>query len=38
VHSFQISRDGQRWWVMTIFLEAESPDNPIPDDPIGSWN
>jgi len=26
------------WWVMTIFREAESPENPIPDGLIGAWN
>jgi len=38
VNSFQLFRDGDRWWVMTIFWEAESPGNPIPDDLLGSWN
>lgn len=38
VNSFQLFWDGERWWVMTIFWEAESPDNPIPDDLVGSWN
>jgi len=38
VNSFQLFRDGSRWWVMTIFWEQESPENPIPTDLIGSWN
>jgi hypothetical protein len=22
--------DGKRWWIVTVFWEAESPDNPLP--------
>ncbi len=32
VNSFQLWNDGRRWWVVTIFWEAETPDNPIPAD------
>jgi len=32
INSFQLWNDGNRWWVVTIFWEAESPDNPIPDE------
>lgn len=30
INSFQLLNDGKRWWVMTIFWQAESPENPIP--------
>ena len=30
VNSFQLWFDGRRWWVLTIFWEAESPNTPIP--------
>jgi hypothetical protein len=30
INSFQLMNDGTRWWVMTIYWEAETPDNPIP--------
>ncbi len=35
VNSFQLLFDGTRWWVVTIFWSAETPDNPIPDRFIG---
>lgn len=35
VNSFQLLFDGNRWWVVTIFWSAETPDNPIPDRFIG---
>lgn len=31
VNSFQLWFDGTRWWVVTIFWEAESPGHPIPE-------
>lgn len=36
VNSFQLFHDGTRWWVMNIFWEQETPENPIPADLIGS--
>ena len=30
INSFQLLNDGNRWWVVTIFWQGESPDNPIP--------
>lgn len=30
INSFQLLFDGKRWWVVTIFWEAETPENPIP--------
>ena len=31
INSFQLMNDGKRWWVVTIFWEAETPDNQIPE-------
>ena len=31
INSIQLFNDGQRWWVVTVFWEAERPDNPIPE-------
>ena len=30
INSFQLLNDGKRWWVVTIYWQAESPENPIP--------
>ena len=30
INSIQLWFDGQRWWVVTIYWEAERPGNPIP--------
>ncbi|MGD9629684.1 MAG: nuclear transport factor 2 family protein [Pyrinomonadaceae bacterium] len=30
INSFQLMFDGKRWWVLTIYWQAETPDNPIP--------
>jgi hypothetical protein len=30
VNSFQLLFDGKRWWVVTIFWQEETPDNPLP--------
>ena len=30
INSFQLMNDGMRWLIVTIFWEAEGPDNPIP--------
>ena len=30
INSFQLMNDGKRWWVVTIFWLAETPENPIP--------
>lgn len=32
INSFQLMNDGQRWWVVTIFWQAESPGLTIPDE------
>jgi hypothetical protein len=30
INSIQLMKDGDRWWVVTIFWQAERPDHPIP--------
>lgn len=30
INSFQLFNDGKRWWVLTIYWQAETPENPIP--------
>jgi hypothetical protein len=30
INSFQLFYDGKRWWVMTIYWQAETPELPIP--------
>ncbi len=35
INSFQLWFDGKRWWVVTIFWQAESPENPIPEKYLG---
>jgi hypothetical protein len=30
INSIQLMNDGKRWWVVTVFWQAEAPDNPIP--------
>ena len=31
INSFQLWFDGKRWWVVTIFWQSETADNPIPE-------
>ncbi|MBI4544128.1 MAG: hypothetical protein HY703_02905 [Gemmatimonadetes bacterium] len=31
INSIQLMYDGARWWVVTVFWEAERPDNPLPE-------
>lgn len=31
INSIQAMYDGKRWWVVTVFWEAERPDTPIPE-------
>lgn len=30
INSFQLLNDGRRWWVLTIYWQGETPENPIP--------
>ena len=38
INSFQLLNDGKRWWVITIYWQAESTDNPIPKQYLTSKN
>lgn len=38
INSFQLLKDGKRWWVMTIYWQAETPDNQIPKKYLKSRN
>jgi hypothetical protein len=38
INSFQLYNDGKRWWVLTIFWESETPENPIPAKYLKSAN
>lgn len=31
INSFQLLFDGERWWVLQIYWQSETPDQPIPD-------
>ena len=31
INSIQLMNDGKRWWIVTIFWQAEGPDNPLPE-------
>jgi hypothetical protein len=31
INSFQLFFDGTRWWVVTIYWQEETPDNPLPE-------
>ena len=31
INSIQLLNDGQRWWVMSIYWQAETPENPLPE-------
>ena len=32
INGFQLVNDGKRWWIMTIMWQAETPENPIPQE------
>ena len=38
INSFQLLNDGKRWWVLTIYWQAETPENPIPKKYLKSRN
>lgn len=38
INSFQLLNDGKRWWILTIFWEAETPENPLPKKYLKSKN
>jgi hypothetical protein len=31
INSIQLLNDGKRWWIVTVYWDAERPDNPIPE-------
>jgi hypothetical protein len=31
INSIQLLNDGKRWWIVTIYWQPESPDNPLPE-------
>ena len=31
INSIQLWNDGKRWWIVTIYWQAESPDTPLPE-------
>ena len=35
INSFQLLNDGKRWWIVSIYWDAERPDNPIPAKYLG---
>jgi hypothetical protein len=38
INSFQLLNDGKRWWVVTIYWQGETPENPIPTQYLKSRN
>ena len=36
INSFQLLNDGKRWWVITIYWQGETLENPIPKDYLKS--
>lgn len=38
INSFQLLNDGKRWWIVTIYWQAETPENPIPKEYLKSRN
>ena len=36
INSFQLLNDGKRWWVVSIFWQGETPENPIPKEYLKS--
>lgn len=35
INSFQLMNDGERWWIVSIFWQGESPEFPVPGEYIG---
>ena len=31
INSIQLMNDGKRWWIVSVFWEAESPQVPLPE-------
>jgi hypothetical protein len=31
INSIQLLNDGKRWWIVTVYWQPETPDNPLPE-------
>ena len=31
INSIQLWNDGKRWWIVSVFWQGETPDNPVPE-------
>ncbi|MGA8222043.1 MAG: hypothetical protein WB780_10360 [Candidatus Acidiferrales bacterium] len=38
INSFQLFFDGTRWWIVTVFWQAETPENPVPKEFLPAGN
>jgi hypothetical protein len=38
INSFQLMFDGNRWWVVTIYWQGETPENPLPEKYLKNGN
>lgn len=38
INSFQLLNDGKRWWILTIYWQAETPENLIPKEFMKTGN
>lgn len=38
INSIQLLNDGKRWWIMTIYWQAETPETPLPKQYLKSKN
>jgi hypothetical protein len=38
INSIQMMNDGKRWWILSIFWQAEDPKNPLPAEYLKSRN
>ena len=36
INSIQLFNDGERWWIVTVYWQHESPEHPIPPKYLGS--
>ncbi|HXG82736.1 MAG TPA: hypothetical protein VNI84_01805 [Pyrinomonadaceae bacterium] len=36
INSFQLLNDGRRWWIITIYWQAETPESPLPKEYLKS--
>lgn len=32
INSIQLMNDGSRWWIVSVYWQAEGPDNPLPEE------